>query len=139
MGANLPTYHSYWFQPEAIWVSFKITTAHPAPSVAVIGVAGELDIATCPQFDVNLDHELHDQSTAELIIDFTRLKFLAVCGLNSVMRANEDARAASINLQVVIMRPVMSRMFTLVKAYDHMNIQTDLDAARSAAGVGVTG
>ena len=102
----------------------------------MVAVIGGLDIASCPEFDAHLDDELHDPARPQLrdlIVDLTRLELLSAAGVRSVLRARKTAQAENVRLQLVINRPEITQVLTLLELDDQLCVRPDLDTARRAA------
>jgi anti-anti-sigma factor len=135
MSSGRPSWHRGWARPVADRDPFRVTVAHPGPGLAVVEVTGALDIATCPEFDVHLDDELHDphRRVRDVIVDLTRLELMSAAGVRSVLGAEETARAEHVRLQMVITRPLVVRVITLFDVDGRLCVQPDLDSARRSA------
>jgi anti-anti-sigma factor len=65
----------------------------PAPPVARVRAAGELDLATAPRLQAELEALLED-GYCELDLDLNDVSFCDVAGLNMLLRARTAATAA---------------------------------------------
>lgn len=106
-----------------------ISTVRPTPVLAIVDVDGELDLTTVPQLDACLDHQLRRPGTTGLIIDLTRLRFLAVSGVRSLLRVDRDARARDVAVEVVVPRRI-DRVLAVLELDRHLRVHPDLDSAR---------
>lgn len=61
--------------------------ATPAPGRRVVGLNGELDLATGPQAAAVLTLTIDDGETREIILDLTELRFIDANGLGVLVRA----------------------------------------------------
>jgi anti-anti-sigma factor len=61
---------------------------HPGPGLAVVTVAGEVDLLTAPR----LSRALARAREATTVVDLTGVTFLAAAGLTVLVAANEAAR-----------------------------------------------
>jgi anti-sigma B factor antagonist len=92
----------------------------PAPPVARVRAAGELDLATAPCLQAELD-ALLDDGYCELRVDLGDVSFCDVAGLNMLLRARAAAVAASGHLVVYGRCPtlrMMLRLLNLERAFE---------------------
>lgn len=108
---------------------FRISDEHPTPTLAIVTVSGELDLATGPQLDTRLDQQLDHPGTTHVILDLSGLHLLAARGVTALVRADREARARDISLQVVVSRPV-DRVLGVLELDRHLRTHPDLDSAR---------
>ena len=78
--------------------------------VAVVHLAGELDMQTVPAATLELDHAL-ESGPSGLVVDMTGLTFLASAGLAMLAAVSEKAGQASVTLRLaadsrVVLRPL---------------------------------
>jgi anti-anti-sigma factor len=78
--------------------------------VAVVHLAGELDMQTVPAAALELDNAI-EGGPAVLVVDMTGLTFLASAGLAMLAAVNEKAGQASVTLRLaadnrVVLRPL---------------------------------
>ena len=78
--------------------------------VAVVHLAGELDMQTVPAAALELDHAI-EGAPAGLVVDLTGLTFLASAGLAMLASVSEKAGQASVALRLaadtrVVLRPL---------------------------------
>ena len=81
-----------------------------------VRAAGELDLAVVGQVENALDRAFRGAPSRRIVLDLRRVTFLDAAGLGSILRANERACAAAIEL--VLVRPLgrANRVFTLTRA-----------------------
>jgi anti-anti-sigma factor len=81
--------------------------------VVVVGVSGELDIATAPELD---DYLIDLASTGHhrLILDTARLTFCDVSGIRVMIRARARADAQHGMLSLMAVSPRLRRILTLL-------------------------
>lgn len=77
---------------------------------------GEFDRAAVDRVENALDRVFQAPTTARVILDLRRLMFLDAAGLRMILRANERARAAALELVVARPRGTANRVFTLTGA-----------------------
>jgi anti-anti-sigma factor len=77
---------------------------------------GELDLAAVGRVENALDRVFRAPTARRVVFDLRRLTFLDAAGLATILRANERARAAALELVVVRPLGMASRVFTLTRA-----------------------
>jgi anti-sigma B factor antagonist len=80
--------------------------------VAVLHVAGELDLYTSPKLKAALD-EVAAAGHARLIVNLLEAAYLDSTALAILTAALEETRRAGGNLGLVFVRPQMVRLFTI--------------------------
>ena len=76
-------------------------------------LTGEFDLAAVGPVENALDRVFQAPRTRKVIFDLRRLTFLDAAGLRAILRANERARAAALELILVRPRGPVNRVFTL--------------------------
>jgi anti-sigma B factor antagonist len=79
-------------------------------------LTGEFDLAGVGRVEDALDGVFRAPSPSRVVVDLRGLTFLDAAGLRTVLRADERARAAAVELLVVRPRGLASRVFTLTRA-----------------------
>lgn len=79
----------------------SIRVSYPRRNLALISLAGELDLCTVERLRDVLAPRL-DAVVDTVVLDLTQLTFLAVTGLDLLCRARARAVAAGIDLRVVV-------------------------------------
>jgi anti-sigma B factor antagonist len=77
--------------------ALRVAIDQPMPGVRVIRVAGELDMLTAPQLDSCLLSQI-DVHGRHVVVDLSKVTFLAATGLGSLVRAREAATCHHIKL-----------------------------------------
>jgi anti-sigma B factor antagonist len=80
--------------------------------VVVLAASGEVDMLTAPQLIEAVD-DAFAQVPAALIIDLTRVAYLASAGLNALLTAHKKASGSSIRFGVVADGPATSKPITV--------------------------
>ena len=82
---------------------FLTVTALPssAAGVLVVQVAGEVDLSTIGRLREHLHEHVHGAHRA-VILDCTRVSFLAACGIGLLLDIADQARAEGIALRLVV-------------------------------------
>jgi anti-sigma B factor antagonist len=97
--------------------------------VAVISVAGVVDMLTAPQVEDAISAALQ-KSPPALIVDLTDVEFLASAGMGILVAAH-DLASPEVKFAVVADGPVTSRPLKLVGIADIISLYPNLDAALS--------
>ncbi len=121
-------------QPDTHADPFRVTATRPTATLTVVHVVGELDLATCPEFDRTINDELPAGSGAvsDVIIDLTRLQLLSASGVHCLLAADTAARAARTRLQLVVGDTLVAHVLALLDLGDRLCLQPDLVTARRA-------
>ena len=98
--------------------------------MAVVSVAGVVDMLTSPQLETAIDAAL-DQRPAGVVVDFTEVEFLASAGMGVLVAAHDKA-GADVTLRVVADGPATSRPLKLVGIADIVSLYPSLDEALAA-------
>ncbi|AXK89169.1 STAS domain-containing protein [Nocardia farcinica] len=100
----------------------------------VLTVAGEVDLATAPALENAIEGVLGEKPAA-LIIDLTRVSFLASAGMAALVAAHQRAGAAT-TIAVVADGPATSRQLKMTSLDQVFALYSTLDAALAAVGKG---
>ena len=80
-----------------------------------LSLMGEFDLAAVGPVENALDRLFQAPRTRRVVFDLRRLTFLDAAGLRAILRANERARAAALELILVRSRGPVNRVFTLTR------------------------
>jgi anti-anti-sigma factor len=104
-------------------------SAHwPRPSVCLVRLAGELDVATAaPLIEFLRDHTA--RNPAHLVLDLAGVRFLASAGVGVLMSAARNRDGIRGRLHVVGVRdnPAVSHVLELTGVRRHLDIHESLD------------
>lgn len=78
-------------------------------------LTGEFDLAAVGPVENALDRAFEAPRARRVVFDLRRLTFLDAAGLRAILRANERARAAALELILVRPRGPANRIFTLTR------------------------
>ena len=81
-----------------------------------MSLSGEFDIAGVGRVEDALDGVFRPPRPKRVLFDLRGLTFLDAAGLRTILRANERARTAAVELCVVRPRGLANRVFTLTRA-----------------------
>ncbi|KAA2257903.1 STAS domain-containing protein [Solihabitans fulvus] len=99
------------------------------PSVAVVKVAGEVDMLTAPTLAACLLAGLARWTPRRLVVDLRRVGFLSVAGLGVLIEANEQAGARHVELRLVADTRTVRRALMLAAATHPLVVCATLAAA----------
>jgi anti-sigma B factor antagonist len=88
--------------------------AEAADQVVTVTIRGELDLATAPRLDAELER-LHGDGLERVVIDLRRLEFLDSTGLESIVRFHRRATAEGVDVAVVRGPRAVERLFTVMR------------------------
>ena len=80
----------------------------PRPGVVVLGVAGEIDLATAPRLESGIDLAF-GPPVLRVVLDLSRVTFLASRGLAVLLDAHRRAAEHNVRLGVVVARAPVRR------------------------------
>jgi anti-anti-sigma factor len=84
-----------------------VTVSHQSGGITVVSVAGEVDMATAPELERHVEHELRRAGCRQLVIDLRQTSFLALSGLECMLRARDIADHSGLELRLVVnTRPI---------------------------------
>ncbi|TRW82462.1 STAS domain-containing protein [Mycolicibacterium sp. 018/SC-01/001] len=98
--------------------------------VAVVAVSGVVDMLTSPQLESAIDDALAQKPSA-VVIDFTKVEFLASAGMGVLVAAHDKA-GDDVAFSVVADGPATSRPLKLVGIAEIVSLYPSLDEALAA-------
>ncbi|WP_162233265.1 MULTISPECIES: STAS domain-containing protein [Protofrankia] len=104
------------------------TDTYAPPSMTIVRVHGEIDMATGAAFRAALMAGL-DQLPPLLVVDLDGVSFLDACGLGILVGVANRAALAGIPVKVVGVRPHIYRLFALTRMVDRLNVHATPTAA----------
>ncbi|MGB3355279.1 MAG: STAS domain-containing protein [Mycobacterium sp.] len=107
-----------------------VVTERWVDRVAVVSVAGVVDMLTSPQLETAINGAL-EQGPAGVVIDFTDVEFLASAGMGVLVAAHDKA-GSDVSISVVADGPATSRPLKLVGIADILSLYPNLDDALAA-------
>jgi anti-sigma B factor antagonist len=105
-----------------------IVTWQPAPDVAVMRVAGEVDLFTAPSFQDTVHQQL-GRPLLVLVIDLSPVTFFGASGLTVLVAAHELAEQRAIALRLVCETRTVTRLLAMV-GLDETSWHGELPATR---------
>jgi anti-anti-sigma factor len=94
----------------------------------VLAVSGELDLATSPLLEAQLDLVNAQPDTGPVILDLTELEFMDSTGLSILVKAHQRALQAGREFGVIRGRPQVDRLLSLTGVGDRMPVADTLEA-----------
>ncbi|MFG2916866.1 STAS domain-containing protein [Kitasatospora sp. NPDC048298] len=107
--------------------------------VRVVTVAGELDHDSADGLRAALARPPSAAGIERIVVDLAGLRFCDSTGLNVLLRARLDARAAGLRLEVAGPVPLVARLFAITGADDVLRVHPDLRTALAASEKGPAG
>jgi len=92
-----------------------------------MALAGELDIASAPQFEEGLT-ELEGDSPEVLLLDLRGVEFIDSTGLRAVIAADERARSAGRRFVIVRGPAAVERVFSVTQLDQRLDLVDDPDS-----------
>jgi anti-sigma B factor antagonist len=87
-----------------------------------LSVIGECDVATVGPVETTLERLFQAPRPRRIVVDLRGLTFLDGAGLRAILRADQRARVAAVELVVVRPRGLANRVFTLTRAGDELSM-----------------
>ncbi len=107
-------------------------TSRIVKGVAVVTVAGELDIHSSPRLKSSIRHMLAE-GQARVIVNLLEATYLDGTALAVLTATRQQARAAGGNVGLVIDQPLLTRMFSITGLQDAFPMfRTEAQAVRAA-------
>jgi anti-sigma B factor antagonist len=88
---------------------------------AVIVISGELDLASSPVLEEELDRAFHSE-TELVILDLRQLEFMDSTGLSVLVRAHQAAEATGRRLCLVKGPPQVQRLLSLTGVAERLTV-----------------
>lgn len=88
-------------------------------STCVVGLSGELDLATVPALEDEL-HRVEASDAAEIVLDLSALDFIDSSGLQLIIAADARSKANGKRLQLVPGQPHVHRIFVMTATVDRL-------------------
>ena len=102
----------------------EVTVTQPRPSLAIVGVVGELDVATASRLHAVLERRLVGVG-GTVVVDLSQVCFLAIAGVNALIDVQRRAQAERWNLRLVTEPRCVRRLLALT------GLQTSFDCHSS--------
>jgi anti-anti-sigma factor len=89
-----------------------------------IALAGELDIASAPQFEEGLE-KVEATAPGVLLLDLRKVEFIDSTGLRAVIAADERARSAGRRFVIIRGTPAVERVLSVTQLDQRLEIVDD--------------
>jgi anti-anti-sigma factor len=104
-------------------------TVEESGTTSHLRLMGEFDRAAVGRVESALEHIVRAPKTRRVVFDLRRLIFLDAAGLQTILRANERARAGAFELVVARPRGTANRIFTLTRAGRELSMLDEPEVA----------
>lgn len=116
------------YRPGVPMSTFELTTERGENGAVRLRLSGELDIATAPQVEQELERQ-EVETPPVLVLDLRGLKFMDSTGLRTVLGADARAREGGRRLVVVRGPAAVDRIFSVTHLDERLEIVEDPAAA----------
>lgn len=116
-------------EPPLLTIAF----AEPAPGVLLVTVDGELDLASAPELDARVRHEVHERQPRRLIVDLARLRFLGLHGIAVFERLRRNPVTIGSGIALVALPPAGRRALEFTGVLPMFDRYPDVATALRAA------
>lgn len=107
--------------------SLSVSTRWAEPDVAVLSVAGDLDMLTAPQLTESL-HQVLDRRPRTVVVDLSKVDFLGSAGLAVLVTAHERAESRD-SLRIVASARETQRAFSMTGLDELLDLYPTCEAA----------
>lgn len=108
----------------------SVSVEYPSDDIAVVHVAGEVDMVTAPALETEVSNLLR-QEPRLLVIDLSDVRFFSSAGLAVLALAHREAHETT-HLRVVANHPAVLRPLELTGLTEDLSIQPTVKAAIEA-------
>jgi anti-anti-sigma factor len=109
-------------------VDLTFTVRRAAPGVAVLAIAGEIDISSSPDLGAQIT-SLVDEGTHRLVLDLAGVDFIDSSGLGVLMIGRRRIQDGDGTIAIVVTRPNVLRVLTLSGISDVISVYPTVDEA----------
>ena len=99
--------------PATLSSQLHMETSRPSPTVALVTVVGEVDLATVSLFRDWLISVLHDETHAVIDVDLAGVSFLDCAGVGALVLVRTIAVHAGRQMRVTHLQPAIRRILEL--------------------------
>lgn len=107
--------------------SLSVSTRWAEPDVAVLSVAGDLDMLTAPQLTDSL-HKVLDRRPRTVVVDLSKVDFLGSAGLAVLVTAHERTESRD-SLRIVASARETQRAFSMTGLDELLDLYPTCEAA----------
>ena len=105
---------------------FDVTHESPSPDVLVVGVVGDLDMASCPRVETILASA---PAGGRVLVDLTGCTFIDSAGVRMLMAAHRAVTAESGRVELVAADPSILRVLEITEVSTMMPVHSTLATA----------
>lgn len=99
-----------------------VSRVHHRPDLEGLQPVGEIDLYTAPMLQRMLD-DLHRRAVAAVVVDMSRVNFLAISGVRVLQEATERAALADRRVVLANSSSLVKRVFVLTKALELLDVR----------------
>jgi anti-sigma B factor antagonist len=103
--------------------AFEVVVSE-AGAVVTVTIRGELDLATAPRLDAELDR-LPGEGIERVIVDLRELVFLDSTGLEAIVKFHKRTAAEGVDVAVVRGPRAVERLFAVMQLHRSLNLIDD--------------
>jgi anti-anti-sigma factor len=111
------------YRAASFMLPFEISAEEGDGQTRVV-LAGELDIASAPEFEEGLQ-KIEAGAPGLLVLDLRKVEFIDSTGLRAVIAADERARTAGRRFVIVRGTPAVERVFSVTQLDQRLEIVDD--------------
>ena len=111
---------------------FSIDLPMPVRGVAIVAVAGEIDMDTAPAFEEALAESVRDRSESGVVVDMCNVTFMDSSALSALVRAMERHKRHLSTLAVATDDSRITTMFEVSRLDQALRLYPSRDAAVDA-------
>lgn len=93
----------------------------------MLAVGGELDLASSPSLESELELVFEADSNQFVILDLSELEFMDSTGLSVLVRAHQRSQAAERGFALIKGRPQVQRLLSLTGVAERMKVADSLE------------
>ncbi|MCE0766242.1 STAS domain-containing protein [Pseudonocardia kujensis] len=82
--------------------ALELTVTHPAEELAVLTLAGEIDLTNCGELSCALSRLTAGPVPRSVVVDLTGVRFLAVCGVRCLALAQAAIERAGGRMRILL-------------------------------------
>jgi anti-sigma B factor antagonist len=103
-----------------------IRLSFASPDCLLAEIVGELDLNTAPTLQSRLSRAVRTEHLTELVVDLTRVEFLAVAGITALLNLREQARRRGVALRLVATHRAVLRPLSVLGLLDVFDVRDTL-------------
>jgi anti-sigma B factor antagonist len=96
----------------------------PHPDAALLAISGELDIASAPLLEEELQ-KIHPEQTKLVVVDLREVEFMDSTGLSTIVRAHQRLSEQNCELTLVKGPPQVQRLLDLTGVAERLRLGSE--------------